>query len=91
METDIIKIGNSKGIRIPKAILEQCGFNGVINMRVDGDKLVLFKPKRKVREGWAEAIKLDIKKHGIPELILPEGSIVNEFDKTEWTWPEKDH
>ena len=27
MKIDIIKIGNSQGIRIPKTIMEQCGFS----------------------------------------------------------------
>ena len=90
METDIIKIGNSKGIRISKEILEQCGFNGMVNMQVDGDKLVLSKAKKKVREGWAEAAKL-CHEAGDDKLIFPEGSIINEFDKTEWTWPQKDN
>lgn len=88
-EIDIIKIGNSQGIRIPKAVLEQCGFNGSLNMRVEGEAIILTKAKRKARkprEGWAEAIKRDIEQYGVPENLWPDG-IVNEFDKTEWTWP----
>ncbi|MEZ5690439.1 MAG: AbrB/MazE/SpoVT family DNA-binding domain-containing protein [Rickettsiales bacterium] len=87
MKVDIIKIGNSQGIRIPKAILKQCGFNGSVDLRVEDGDLVLAKPKRKPREGWAEAIEADIKKHGVPELLWPE-DMINEFDKTEWTWPD---
>lgn len=92
-EIDIIKIGNSQGIRIPKAVLEQCGFNGSLNMRVDGDTVILTRVKRKnrkPREGWAEAAKL-CHEAGDDKLIFPEGSIINEFDKTEWTWPQKDN
>ncbi len=90
METEIIKIGNSKGIRIPKAILEQCGLSGVVEMSINGDKIIISKPARKPREGWAEAIEADIKKHGAPEMLWSDG-IVNEFDKTEWTWPDQPH
>jgi len=92
-EIDIIKIGNSQGIRLPKAVLEQCGFDGSLNMRIDGDSIILTKPKRKtrkVREGWAEAIKKDIEKHGAPENLWPD-DMINEFDKTEWTWPDEEH
>lgn len=88
-EIDIIKIGNSKGIRIPKAILEQCGFNGKVAMQVKGDEIILTKPTRKPREGWAEAIAQDIKKHGIPELLWPE-DMKDDFDK-EWTWHNTGH
>lgn len=87
-EIDIIKIGNSRGIRIPKAILEQCGFNGKVTMQVRNNEIILTKPSRKPREGWAEAIERDIKKHGVPELLWPE-NMHDEFDK-EWTWPNED-
>lgn len=89
MKTEIIKIGNSKGVRIPKAILEQCGFNGTVNMQVEGDKLILSKPARKPREGWAEAARI-CHEFGDDKLIWPE-DMINEFDKTEWTWPSADH
>jgi antitoxin MazE len=90
MKTDIIKIGNSKGIRIPKAILEQCGFNGAVEMQVADNKLILSKPVRTPREGWAEQIAESIKKYGIPELLFPD-DMINEFDKTEWTWGSEEN
>lgn len=30
MQTKIVKIGNSQGIRIPKKVLEQCGFGSSV-------------------------------------------------------------
>lgn len=90
METDIIKIGNSKGIRIPKALLTQCGFNGKVEIHLEQGNLVIKNPKKKVREGWAEAARI-CHEAGDDKLIFPEGSITNEFDKTEWTWHKKDH
>ena len=41
MKIDIIKIGNSQGIRIPKTIMEQCGFTDSIEMEIKDDSLVL--------------------------------------------------
>jgi len=90
MQTEIIKIGNSKGIRIPKAVLEQCGFNSKVEMQVQGNQLILSKPVRKPREGWAEEIRASIAKYGVPELLFPE-NMMNEFDKTEWTWDNEEH
>jgi antitoxin MazE len=89
MQTEIIKIGNSKGIRIPKAVLEQCGFNGKVEMQVQGNQLVLSKPARKPREGWAESARL-CHARGDDKLLFPE-SMLNEFDKTEWTWDSEEN
>lgn len=89
MQTNIIKIGNSKGIRIPKAVLESCGFNGTVEMQIAGDKLIITKPVRKPREGWVEELEESIKKYGVPEILMPD--FMNEFDKTEWTWDNESH
>ncbi|MFM9890473.1 MAG: AbrB/MazE/SpoVT family DNA-binding domain-containing protein [Rickettsiales bacterium] len=93
METDLIKIGNSRGIRIPAALIKQCGLEGGLTLEVRGRSLVLKpapqKPKkakkRKPREGWAD----DFIKHGAPPIEWPE----MEYDdpgnfNAEWTWPE---
>ena len=57
MRVGIISVGNSKGIRIPKAILEQCRFNKEAELEVQGNVL-LIKPVRKVREGWDRSFQL---------------------------------
>jgi len=57
MRVGIISIGNSKGIRIPKAILEQCSFSKEAELEVQGNALVI-KPAKKTREGWDEAFQL---------------------------------
>jgi antitoxin MazE len=57
MKVGIISVGNSKGIRIPKAILEQCRFNKEAELEVQGNAL-LIKPIKKVREGWDKAFQL---------------------------------
>ena len=56
MELDIIKIGNSKGIRIPTSILKECGFEKKVSIEIHGDSLTL-RPARRPREGWEEAFK----------------------------------
>ena len=57
MRVGIISVGNSKGIRIPKAILEQCRFNKEAELEVQGNAL-LIRPIKKVREGWDKAFQL---------------------------------
>lgn len=57
MRVGIISIGNSKGIRIPKAILEQCRFSQEAELEVQGNAL-LIRPVEKTRQGWDEAFQL---------------------------------
>lgn len=81
MKASLIKIGNSKGIRIPKSIIEQCKLKDEVELSVKGNRLVIQSP-RKAREGWAESI--DKAKTGEDELLLDLGP--SEWDLTEWTW-----
>lgn len=54
MDTKLITIGNSHGIRLPKAVIEQAGLAGPLSLEVK-DGAVIIRRKRAVREGWAEA------------------------------------
>jgi len=56
MKVDIIPIGNSKGIRIPKVLLEECGFGESAQIAIENNQLVLS-PVLKRRSGWDEAFK----------------------------------
>ena len=56
MKASIIKIGNSRGIRIPKPVFEQCGFKDEVELAVLDKELVIRSP-RKPREGWDVAFK----------------------------------
>ena len=37
MKTELVRIGNSRGIRIPKPIIEQCRIGDTIELRVQDD------------------------------------------------------
>jgi antitoxin MazE len=50
-------MGNSQGVLIPKPILAQLGFEGEVDMEVENGALIIRKPRKKSREGWAEASK----------------------------------
>ena len=54
MRTKLVPIGNSKGIRLPKSVLEQCGLRDEIEMEVKGDHLVIRAPSRP-RANWDAA------------------------------------
>jgi antitoxin MazE len=55
MKTAIRRMGNSQGVLIPKPILAQLGFEDEVEMEIEDDTLVIRRPQKKVREGWAEA------------------------------------
>jgi len=83
MKTELIRIGNSRGIRIPKPIIEQCGLRDTVELRVIGDGLVVSSP-RAPRLGWEQAFQ----KAGAPENdeLLLESGAANAFDRKEWKW-----
>jgi antitoxin MazE len=55
MITTIRKMGNSQGVLIPKPLLQQAGLLDKAEMLVEGDTLILRKPKAHPRSGWDEA------------------------------------
>ena len=52
METSIITIGNSKGIRIPKPLLEESGLSGKVRLKATKGRIsiVIIKPEKKISE-----------------------------------------
>lgn len=79
MILDIRKIGNAKGVIIPKNILLQCGFGEKVSTEVVDNQLILKKAGHP-REGWDCAFE-----DASVENVLTEG-IANQFDDEEWTW-----
>ncbi len=83
MEIDIIKIGNSKGIRLPQAILKQCGIDSKVELEIK-DHYIIIKPVKTPRQGWAEAFKL-MHKEGDDSLLIPEeidNEVLEDWDES---------
>lgn len=57
MLTTIRRLGNSQGILIPKPLLQQVGLVDQAELVVEGDALVLRRPRAEPRSGWAEAAR----------------------------------
>jgi len=55
MKVSIRKIGNSQGVVLPKPVLAQVGLETEAELTIEGGAVVLRKPKRRVRVGWAVA------------------------------------
>jgi antitoxin MazE len=54
----IIPVGNSRGLRLPKAVLDQCRFTDAAELTVEDGRIVLT-PITAPRAGWAEAFAAD--------------------------------
>jgi antitoxin MazE len=82
MKTQIIKIGNSKGIRIPKPLLEQSHLDGEVELEVRDDGL-LIKPAKKPRFNWDKAFR-EMSENDEDEMILDDSA--NKFEREKWQW-----
>jgi antitoxin MazE len=83
MKVQLVRIGNSRGIRIPKPILEQCGFEDAVELRIENDRLVIAQA-HVPREGWDEAFRAagPSTHDELPLETLPS----NQFDREDWRW-----
>ena len=80
MRANIIRIGNSQGVRIPNPFLEQCDLEGSVEMNVENNAVVIA-PAKGVREGWSDAFKM-MAEHGDDAPLLDESDLTSE-DVTE--------
>lgn len=84
MQSRIIRIGNSQGVRIPKALIEQAGLRGEVEIVVQDDSLVI-KPVAKARAGWAAAFE-EMARLGDDAPIDPGLPTATSWDEAEWEW-----
>ncbi len=84
MKTRVVRIGNSRGIRIPKVLLEQTGLPEEVEISAEGDCLVI-RPANKPRTGWAAAFEA-MAARGDDGLLDDHGPTLSNWDQTEWEW-----
>ena len=80
IRTRIVKIGNSQGIRIPKALLEQSGISSEVEIEVQSDQLTI-RAASQLREGWDTAFTSMAQ----GDDILLQATTTN-WDQVEWEW-----
>lgn len=83
MKAPVIKIGNSRGVRIPKVLLEQCGIEDEVNMELLDRKLVISQSSQ-AREGWAESFQSMNANDDV--LLDPATTTDTKWDDEEWEW-----
>ncbi len=81
MLSKVIKVGNSKGIRIPSVFLKKCNIEDQVDIEVKGNTIII-KPFQNPRVGWDEAMKI-MHNNGDDNLIM-DSNIDAEMDDWEW-------
>ena len=81
MKARIVRIGNSRGLRLPKSLLAQLGLTDEVEMQAEDGALVI-RPANRVRTGWADAAaRLAETGKGLLDEPAP-----TRFDDEEWQW-----
>ena len=80
--TRIVQIGNSKGIRVPKVLLEHAQLPDDVELQADKGRLIV-RAARGPREGWATAAKA---MHARGDDQMLDGGTSSRFDDKEWRW-----
>ncbi len=95
IQTQIVEIDNSQGIRIPKSLLEQIGISEAVEIEVHGDRIVIRAAQKpgadwfvigsapKPRAGWEEAFAKMAEQH---DDVLLDGVTTTEWKEFEWEW-----
>jgi antitoxin MazE len=71
MKARLVPIGNSRGIRIPKAILNQCQMSDEVELAVEGTQIILRPSREEPRYGWREAAE-QMSAAGDVHLLIPD-------------------
>ena len=82
MKAKIVRIGNSRGVRIPKPLLEEAGLEEQVQLRVvEGG--IMIASVRSPRAGWADAAALANERG---DDVLLDDAVATRFDEVDWKW-----
>ena len=84
MKTRIVRIGNSRGVRIPKLLLQQTGLGEEVTIEAEGTQLVI-RPAVRPREGWDEAFRR-MALAGDDRLLDGDLTSTSKWDESDWQW-----
>lgn len=81
-KTRIVQIGNSKGIRVPKALLEHAQLPDEVELQADNGRLIV-RAAQGPRAGWTDAAKA-MRARDDDQLLG--AATPSQFDDKEWRW-----
>lgn len=82
MKARLVRIGNSRGVRLPKPLILQAGLTDEVELTVQGGAIVIECANRP-RSGWGDAAK-EARQKGEDLLLDPPAP--THFDGKEWEW-----
>jgi len=80
MEVSVVKIGNSRGIRFSKTIIERYNIRDTVDLILDKGQIII-KPLSKPRKGWDKAF-IEMHANGDDKLVMPD--IFEDENLEEW-------
>ena len=81
-KTRIVRIGNSRGIRIPKTLLDEANLPDEVELHAEPGRVVV-QGVRRPRSGWAAAAKR-MRADGAGRPL--DEATATRFDREEWEW-----
>ena len=82
MKTRLVRIGNSRDVRLPKAVIAQAGLTEEVELGVR-DGAVVIARTTSARSGWADAARQMRQRDEDRLLYAPTPT---RFDEKEWQW-----
>jgi antitoxin MazE len=82
MKTRLVRIGNSRGVRLPKPLIEEAGLTEEVELRVR-DGAIVIAATAAPRTGWSEAAR-ELRSRDEDTLLEP--PTPTRFDEKDWTW-----
>ena len=82
MKAKLVRIGNSRGVRLPKPLIEEAGLPDEVELEVRKGAIVIS-PADGVRSGWEDAART---MHERDDDELVDMHINTRFDDEEWEW-----
>ena len=83
MKATLVRIGNSRGIRIPKPFIEQCGLENEVEIEIHEHEIII-RPPYSPRAEWDQAFKI-MAERGDDKLLDPDVPI-SRWDEDDWQW-----
>jgi antitoxin MazE len=80
MEVSVIKIGNSKGIRLSKTLLDKYNIQDTVEVILEKGQIVI-KPLSRPRKGWEKAFK-EMAENGDDRLLI--NDVFDDENLEEW-------
>jgi antitoxin MazE len=82
MKAHIVRIGNSRGIRLPKTLLQEAQLEDEVELQAEPGRILISKTA-KPRAGWSDAAKR-MREENEDRLI--DQPTPTQFDTEEWKW-----